>query len=69
MQEVLVVMPRRRGKTYATAMMAAALILTVPECSVAVFSTGIVFLLMSQSRRPFGGGIGLSIQESHIGHR
>lgn len=39
-QEVLVVMPRRRGKTYATAMMAAALILTVPACSVAVFSTG-----------------------------
>lgn len=40
MQEVLVVMPRRRGKTYATAMMAAALILTVPDISVAVFSTG-----------------------------
>lgn len=40
MQEVLVVMPRRRGKTFATAMMAAALILTVPSCSVAVFSTG-----------------------------
>lgn len=44
MQEVLVVMPRRRGKTYATAMMAAAIILTVPDSSVAVFSTGMFFL-------------------------
>ena len=40
MQEVLVVMPRRRGKTWATAMLAAALILMVPGASVAVFSTG-----------------------------
>ena len=39
-QEVLIVMPRRRGKTYSVAMAAAAVILCVPGCSVAVFSTG-----------------------------
>jgi hypothetical protein len=33
-------MPRRRGKTYSVAMAAAAVILCVPGCSVAVFSTG-----------------------------
>jgi hypothetical protein len=39
-QEVLIVMPRRRGKTYSVAMAAAAMLLAVPGCSVAVFSTG-----------------------------
>lgn len=39
-QEVLVVMPRRRGKTYSTAMFAAACLLAIPNCSCIIFSTG-----------------------------
>jgi hypothetical protein len=39
-QEVLVVMPRRRGKTYSTAMYAAACLLAIPNCSCIIFSTG-----------------------------
>lgn len=39
-QEVLVVMPRRRGKTYSTAMYAAACLLAIPSCSCIIFSTG-----------------------------
>lgn len=39
-QEVLVVMPRRRGKTYSTAMFAAAALLCIPGCSCIIFSTG-----------------------------
>jgi hypothetical protein len=39
-QEVLVVMPRRRGKSYSTAMFAAACLLSVPSCSCIIFSTG-----------------------------
>jgi hypothetical protein len=39
-QEVLVVMPRRRGKTYSTAMYAAACLLAISNCSCIIFSTG-----------------------------
>lgn len=39
-QEVLVVMPRRRGKSFSTAMFVAAMLLSVPECSCIIFSTG-----------------------------
>ena len=39
-QEVLVVMPRRRGKSFGTAMFAAAMLLAVPSCSCIIFSTG-----------------------------
>jgi hypothetical protein len=48
-QEVLVVMPRRRGKTYSTAMFAAACLLCIPECSCIIFGTGerITKLLMT----------------------
>lgn len=39
-QEVLVVMPRRRGKTFSAAMFTAACLLCIPECSCIIFSTG-----------------------------
>lgn len=39
-QEVLVVMPRRRGKSFSTAMFTAAMLLSVPSCSCIIFSTG-----------------------------
>ena len=39
-QEVLVIMPRRRGKSYSAAMFAAACLLCIPECSCIIFSTG-----------------------------
>jgi hypothetical protein len=39
-QEVLVIMPRRRGKTYSTAMFAAACLLCIPDCSCIIFSVG-----------------------------
>lgn len=38
-QEVLIVMARRRGKTYSVSMIAAAILLIVSECTVAIFST------------------------------
>lgn len=38
-QEVLIVMARRRGKTYSVAMAAAAMFLAVSGCSIAIFST------------------------------
>ncbi len=52
-QEVLVVMPRRRGKTYSTAMFAAACLLCIPECSCIIFSVGerIAKLLMDVIRQ------------------
>jgi len=39
-QETLVVCPRRFGKTYAVAMFCAAFIWCIPDCEVAIFSTG-----------------------------
>lgn len=39
-QEVLVVMPRRRGKTFSAAMFTAACLLAIPDCSCIIFSTG-----------------------------
>jgi hypothetical protein len=39
-QEVLIVMARRRGKTYSVAMIAAAILLCVGSCNLAIFSTG-----------------------------
>ena len=39
-QEVLVVMPRRRGKSFSTAMFAAAALLCIPSCTSIIFSTG-----------------------------
>ena len=39
-QEVLVVMPRRRGKSYSAAMFTAACLLSIPDCSCIIFSTG-----------------------------